>query len=159
MPTLRLILEGVEVKTAMLEDAAVTIGRASDNEMVINDPAVSGKHCAVEPDPEGGYRLRDLESTNGTHVNGQLAKEWALQPGDVITIGAARIVFEDKETESAPLADTMNLGDTVRLAGGLPTPGFKPKEDRRFFWWIVMGLVGLVTLAAAVKYAFTLAGH
>lgn len=159
MPTLRLMLEGVEVKTAMLEDGSVTIGRASDNEMVINDPAVSGKHCTVEADPEGGYRLRDLESTNGTHVNGQLAKEWALEPGDVITIGAARIVFEVKETESSPLSETMNLGDTVRLGGGAPTPGFKPREDRRTFWWLTIGLLALVTLGAAIKYALTLIGH
>jgi pSer/pThr/pTyr-binding forkhead associated (FHA) protein len=151
------MLEGVEVKTAILEDAAVTIGRASDNEMVISDPAVSAKHCTVEPDPEGGYRLRDLESTNGTHVNGQLTKGWALQPGDVITIGAARIVFEDRETESAPLSDTMNLGDTVRLAG-LPTPGFKPREDRRTFWWVALGVIAFVTLLAALKYVLALLG-
>lgn len=157
MPTLRLMLEGVEVKTAMLEDAAVTIGRASDNEMVISDPAVSAKHCSVEPDPQGGYRLRDLESTNGTHVNGQLTREWALQPGDVITIGAARIVFENRETESAPLSDTMNLGDTVRLAG-LPTPGFAPKQDRRAFWWIIVGVIGAITLIAGLRYLLTLIG-
>lgn len=155
MPTLRLMLEGVEVKTAILEDAAVTIGRGSDNEMVISDPAVSGKHCAVEPDPQGGYRLRDLESTNGTHVNGQLTKEWALQPGDVITIGAARIVFEDRDVDNSPLSETMNLGDTVRLAG-TPTPGFQPKEDKRPFWLVVGVIIGAVTLIAAIKYAITL---
>lgn len=155
MPTLRLMLEGVEVKTAILEDAAVTIGRASDNEMVISDPAVSGKHCAVEPDPQGGYRLRDLESTNGTHVNGQLTKEWALQPGDVITIGAARIVFEDKEADSSPLSETMNLGDTVRLAG-MPTPGFQPKQDQHAFWWVLTAIITVVTAAAAIRYIVTL---
>ena len=99
--------------------------------------------------------MRDLDSTNGTHVNGQLAKEWALQPGDVITIGAARIVFEDRETQSGTLSDTMNLGDTVRLVG-VPSPGFEPKKDRRLFWWTAIGAIGLVTLAAAIKYVLTL---
>lgn len=155
MPTLRLMLEGVEVKTAIIEDAPVTIGRASGNEMVISDPAVSGEHCMVEADPEGGYRLRDLGSTNGTRVNGELTKVWALQPGDVITIGAARIVFEDRVTGSSPLSETMNLGEAVRLVG-VPPPGFRPKEDRSFLWWVVMGVVGLGTLAAAIKYVLAL---
>jgi pSer/pThr/pTyr-binding forkhead associated (FHA) protein len=152
------MLEGVEVKTAILEDAAVTIGRASDNELVISDPAVSGKHCSVEQDPEGGYRLRDLDSTNGTHVNGQLTKEWALQPGDVITIGAARIVFEDRAAADGDiLSETMNLGDTVRLAG-MPAAGFRPKDDRRVMWWMAIGAVGLVTMALVVKNALILMG-
>jgi hypothetical protein len=75
----------------------------------------------------------------------------------VITIWAARIEFEDRETESAPLSDTMNLGDTVRLAG-LPTPGFKPREDRRTFWWVALGVIAFVTLLAALKYVLALLG-
>jgi len=148
MATLRLMLEGVEVKAAILKDASVTIGRASDNGMVIADPSVSGRHCVVEP-TDAGYKLRDLGSTNGTQVNGATLTEQVLQPGDTISVGVARIVFEDKNPSSD--ASSLTLGDTVRLSG-VGVPGFAQKHDSRWLWWTILGVVAFVVLGATVWF-------
>ena len=152
MASLRLMLEGVQVKAAILKDTSITIGRASDNGMVITDPSVSGRHCVVEPTGEG-YKLRDLGSTNGTLVNGAAVTEYLLQPGDTIAVGVAKIVFEDKNVPSD--ARSLTLGDTVRLSG-VGTPGFAEKKDARWFWWAILGLVAALVLGAAVWFVLSL---
>ena len=57
---------------------------------------MSKEHCHIEL-IEDGYVLKDLGSLNGTFVNGERVKEHRLEPGDEITIGSTRIVFEPKD--------------------------------------------------------------
>jgi pSer/pThr/pTyr-binding forkhead associated (FHA) protein len=152
MASLRLMLEGVEVKAAILKDTSITIGRASDNGMVITDPSVSGRHCVVEPTPEG-YKLRDLGSTNGTQVNGTTVTEHQLRPGDTIAVVVAKIVFEDKNLPSD--ARSLTLGDTVRLPG-VGTPGFGERTDGRWFWWAILGLVAAMVVGATIWFVLNL---
>jgi anti-anti-sigma factor len=67
----------------------VTCGRASDNPLVLGDPAVSRRHARFERRPEG-YFLADLSSANGTFVNGQAVSPSSprlLQDGDQLSIG------------------------------------------------------------------------
>jgi pSer/pThr/pTyr-binding forkhead associated (FHA) protein len=63
-----------------------TIGRLPDNDVRIDNPAVSGHHSLIINILNDSF-LEDLNSTNGTYVNGKLIKKHALQHGDVITIG------------------------------------------------------------------------
>jgi general secretion pathway protein E len=71
---------------------ALTIGRNITNLLVIDEPAASRFHCVIEK-TKTGYRLRDLDSRNGTLVNGEPVKSAELNPGDVITIGATELHF------------------------------------------------------------------
>ncbi len=66
-----------------LTDEVITIGRAPDNMIVIDDPSVSGRHAQLRLAGEV-YRLKDLESTNGTRVNGIPVTETALRFDDRI---------------------------------------------------------------------------
>lgn len=68
----------------------VTIGRHASNQIVVGDSQASRYHCVVERAPEG-WRVRDLDSSNGTRVNGQLIKSALLLGGDMITIGKTSI--------------------------------------------------------------------
>ncbi|MCJ7624093.1 MAG: FHA domain-containing protein, partial [Anaerolineaceae bacterium] len=71
----------------------ITVGRASDNDVVLNHPLVSRYHALIEK-MGGRFRLRDLESTNGVFVNGvRIQKESWLTEGDTITIGASDFVL------------------------------------------------------------------
>lgn len=63
-----------------------TVGRTKDNEVVLNDPAVSSHHCEFVTDPHG-LSVRDLRSSNGTYVNGRRVTEGPLYDGDAIKIG------------------------------------------------------------------------
>jgi len=70
----------------------LTIGRAPTNDLELADPAISGEHCRVKPE-DGGYVLYDVESTNGTMVNGVPVDRHVLKPGDVISLGQVGISF------------------------------------------------------------------
>ena len=73
-----------------------TVGRLPDNDVRIDNPAVSGHHSLIINILNDSF-LEDLNSTNGTYVNGKLIKKHALQDGDVLTIGHHQIRFEDEQ--------------------------------------------------------------
>jgi len=77
-----------------------TIGRLPDNDVRIDNPAVSGHHSLIINILNDSF-LEDLNSTNGTYVNGKLIKKHALQNGDVITIGHHQLRFADQQTSDA----------------------------------------------------------
>ena len=74
-----------------------TVGRLPDNDVRIDNPAVSGHHSLIINILNDSF-LEDLNSTNGTYVNGKLIKKHALQHGDVITIGHHQLRFSDEQT-------------------------------------------------------------
>ena len=75
-----------------IPESSATIGRAPDNDIVIGDPATSGRHCRIEL-RAGDYWISDLGSTNGTLVNGEPIIDRQLDHGDVISIGQNTIRF------------------------------------------------------------------
>ncbi len=70
----------------------ITVGRASDNDVIVDDPLVSRHHCQLKLQ-HGAYGLVDLGSRNGSMVNGQAVQQVALGPGDLIRIGNTSIEF------------------------------------------------------------------
>lgn len=75
-----------------------TIGRLPDNDVRIDNPAVSGHHSLIINILNDSF-LEDLSSTNGTYVNGKLIKKHALQHGDVITVGHHQLRFVETVAE------------------------------------------------------------
>jgi pSer/pThr/pTyr-binding forkhead associated (FHA) protein len=76
-----------------IEERITVIGRSSECELTVDDANVSRRHCEIRRIGDG-YSLVDLDSTNGTEVNGQRIQETALMSGDVIEVGTTRITFE-----------------------------------------------------------------
>ena len=77
-----------------------TVGRLPDNDVRIDNPAVSGHHSLIINILNDSF-LEDLNSTNGTYVNGKLIKKHALQHGDTITIGHHQLRFVDQQASEA----------------------------------------------------------
>jgi Protein of unknown function (DUF3662)/FHA domain len=77
-----------------LGDEPAVIGRMPECAVPLSDPQVSRRHAEVRRD-EFGFRVVDLGSTNGTQVNGVTVKEHALVDGDVITVGATSIRYQE----------------------------------------------------------------
>lgn len=96
----------------------VTIGRHASNAVVVADSQASRYHCVIEPAPEG-WRVRDLDSSNGTKVNGQLIKSALLLGGDIVTIGktAIRMVAQTPAGVSAARGRNGNGFDAPVLLG------------------------------------------
>lgn len=84
----------------------ITIGRHTDNDIVVADAKASRYHAVIER-AGSGLRVRDLKSSNGTALNGRRIKQESLSPGDVIMIGATRIVFLDPASDPAPLIEAI----------------------------------------------------
>ena len=114
MPKLTLQFEGRLLKEFTV-GVGLTIGRAPDNTVVIDNPAVSGHHARVFSE-SGAVILEDLNSTNGTFVNGQHTTRRVLRSGDVLLVGKHQLVFESTmEWSPAPPPALPSLGDTVYL--------------------------------------------
>src|SRR5438046_8689846 len=95
----KLVVNGT---TYELVDDLITIGRSPDNTIVINNPSVSARHAHLQLAGET-YRLKDLGSTNGTHVNGKPVTETLLSFHDRIRFGATEARFEPDASGSRPL--------------------------------------------------------
>jgi pSer/pThr/pTyr-binding forkhead associated (FHA) protein len=71
------------------------IGRNPTTDITLLDEGISREHAIVQFDADaGGFVIEDLQSTNGTHVNGKRIRTALLQPGDEIRIGRTVFVFE-----------------------------------------------------------------
>ncbi len=75
-----------------LDQERLTIGRKPENDIQIDNLAVSGKHSMIITILDDSF-LEDLGSTNGTYVNGKLVKKHALKDGDVIAIGKHELKY------------------------------------------------------------------
>jgi pSer/pThr/pTyr-binding forkhead associated (FHA) protein len=82
----------------------ITIGRAPDNPIVIDDPSVSSHHAQLERTGET-YRIKDVGSTNGTRVNGVPITQTLLRFEDRVRFGAIEARFEADKSGSHPLPE------------------------------------------------------
>ncbi len=92
MSKLVLSMNGVVQSEFELDKERITIGRKPDNDIQIDNLAVSGKHALVISILDDSF-LEDLGSTNGTYINGKLIKKHALKNGDVIAIGKHELKY------------------------------------------------------------------
>lgn len=97
MARLILSLDGQVLAEYNMNKERYTIGRLPDNDIRIDNPAVSGHHSLVINILNDSF-LEDLNSTNGTYVNGKLIKKHALQHGDVVTVGHHQLRFIDTQS-------------------------------------------------------------
>jgi pSer/pThr/pTyr-binding forkhead associated (FHA) protein len=92
MAKLVLSMNGAVQGEYELNQERLTIGRKPDNDIQIDNLAVSGKHCLIITILDDSF-LEDLGSTNGTYVNGKLVKKHALKDGDVVAIGKHELKY------------------------------------------------------------------
>jgi pSer/pThr/pTyr-binding forkhead associated (FHA) protein len=96
MARLILSLDGQVLAEYNMNKERYTIGRLPDNDIRIDNPAVSGHHSLIINILNDSF-LEDLNSTNGTYANGKLIKKHALQHGDLITVGHHQLRFVDAQ--------------------------------------------------------------
>jgi pSer/pThr/pTyr-binding forkhead associated (FHA) protein len=114
MARLILSLEGTVLAEYNMNKERYTIGRLPDNDIRIDNPAVSGHHSLIINILNDSF-LEDLNSTNGTYVNGKLIKKHALQHGDLITCGHHQLRFvEDDTAQQDEFEKTMVIQPSAR---------------------------------------------
>ena len=101
MAYLVLLGDGQSTIRFMLEKKRISIGRALDNDIYLDDLSVSHEHAIIEVDKRVGselvYRLLDNNSTNGTYVNNEKIEQATLKHNDLLLIGLSSLKFVDEQ--------------------------------------------------------------
>ena len=157
-------------RTHELKAEKTTIGRVEDNTFQIAEASVSSHHCEVLL-RGSDVVVRDLNSTNGTFVNGEKVTESVLKPNQILRLGQIEIRLETDAPAAQtkkPLDQTLVMQRGVSLneleqgarTGGFDTKGsgFSKKDDKvNLIFWIVAGAVGVVIIGLLL-YVFAIAG-
>ena len=115
MPTLLLQLKNkILGEYPLKQGASLTIGRRDTNDVVIEDPAVSGHHAKIDM-LKDRFVLIDLQSKNGSFVNEQLVNSHWLKHEDVITIGEHSLIFNYQEKEQASEDNSDDFDETLAM--------------------------------------------
>ncbi|HEX5207119.1 MAG TPA: FHA domain-containing protein [Steroidobacteraceae bacterium] len=120
MARLVLSLDGQVMAEYNMNKERYTIGRLPDNDIRIDNAAVSGHHSLIINILNDSF-LEDLNSTNGTYVNGKLIKKHALQHGDVITVGHHQLRFVEDDEQQDDFEKTMVIQPSARPVEKLRT--------------------------------------
>jgi pSer/pThr/pTyr-binding forkhead associated (FHA) protein len=117
MPKLLLKFGGMVLKDIPLDKPQVAIGRKMDNDVVIDNLAVSGHHARVVEE-NGTYFIEDTGSTNGTFLNETKIQKQRLQTGDQIRVGKHVLIYEDETATAKPKSASVTVpaGDKTVLA-------------------------------------------
>ena len=126
MAKLILSLEGQVIKEIELNKMRMTIGRKPHNDIPIENLAVSGEHAAITSILNDSF-LEDMDSTNGTLVNGIAVKKHVLQHKDVIEIGKFRLEYSNSQNSQAS-QDASDFGRAT-TSGALATGAPKPSAE------------------------------
>src|SRR5881392_2075025 len=122
MPKMIVSIDGVVIKEVQLTKDRTTLGRRPYNDIVIDNLAVSGEHAVLQMTGNEVY-LEDLNSTNGTYINGKAVKKQLLQNNDTVEIGKYKIKFIN-EAQGLTFEKTMILKPgTVLPPVQAPAPG------------------------------------
>lgn len=97
MPKLIVSLDGVVVKEVQLTKDRTTLGRRPYNDIVVDNLAVSGEHAVFQMSGSDVH-IEDLNSTNGTYINGKAVKKQLLNHNDTIDVGKHKLKFMGDQT-------------------------------------------------------------
>tara|TARA_R110002096_G_scaffold40688_21_gene110400 strand:+ start:1980 stop:2516 length:537 start_codon:yes stop_codon:yes gene_type:complete len=95
----------------------VSIGRGPDNDVVIDDVSMSGSHAVIR-NLGGTYQITDLDSTNGSFLNGDALTEEVLSHGDRVKFGNIESVYAEADTEEAPAQESAPMETADDYTGG-----------------------------------------
>jgi pSer/pThr/pTyr-binding forkhead associated (FHA) protein len=121
MPKMIVSIDGVVIKEVQLTKDRTSLGRRPYNDIVIDNLAVSGEHAVLQMSGADVY-VEDLNSTNGTYVNGKAVKKQLLQSSDTVEIGKYKIKYLSEAADSG-FEKTMTI---KAAAAGLEAPTAAP---------------------------------
>jgi len=111
-------LDNVVIKEFQITKERTTLGRRPYNDIVIDNLAVSGEHAVLTAAQSDVY-IEDLNSTNGTYINGKAVKKQLLSNNDVVEVGKYRIKFLAEEAEDYEKTMILRPGAFGRAPGTL----------------------------------------
>lgn len=128
MLKLVLRLKGSVMEEFTLEKDLISIGRSPENDIVIDNIAISRRHAQIELKEETGYVVRDLKSSNGTFLNGIKieGRDYALKEGDILGLAKFELAVKQLSRATTPPPKAPSLQDvegTMIIDAAKPKPG------------------------------------
>ena len=180
MAKLVILTQGLNGRAHELNVDRTTIGRVEDNLFQIAEASISSHHCEVLL-RGSDVVIKDLNSTNGTFINGEQITESVLKPGQTLRLGQVELKLEAEKAASAPgsapatasapgpakrqAEATMVIPRGVSLSeleGGGRPPGFdtskefsKKRNKAGIYFWIGVGIVGIIIVVLLLMALIT----
>jgi pSer/pThr/pTyr-binding forkhead associated (FHA) protein len=167
MPKLQISLPDGSQLDHELTEETITIGRASDNTVELNDASMSGHHAQIAPGGES-YIFTDLGSTNGSKINGTVCEpniEYGLSPGDKILLGKIPAVYDPEnateDTQELPVDNHVApvAKSSVKPSNFMNASPFQKrttKKDKANMAIISIASVALLVTLAVTAMIFTM---
>lgn len=165
MARLVLLSEGLTGRTYDLKVDRTTVGRVEDNAFEIPEASVSSHHCEILLRGKEVV-VKDLNSTNGTFINGEKITEATLKPGQILRLGTVEMRLEAGEGATAPLKQPLDQTKVIpqgvkrdELEGTRPIfegrKGFEKKRNTAAKFFIAFAIVvGLVLVTFLIFIVF-----
>ncbi len=146
----------VKGKKFDLDHDETFVGRQNQNQVPIDDPSISGRHCSIVRDGRK-FTLIDLGSTNGTRLNGVKVTKSPLKPKDILQVGSVELMFDGQDVEVEPVSSETSkievTAEPVHIPDNFHTASpFGNRNDSRKPW--VIATVVLVVLVVAALIFF-----
>lgn len=160
------ILNGDEIgKTYSWTADQIRIGRNSANDFVVSNASVSGEHCIIER-CDGGWRVKDLDSTNGTRVNEVRITMATVHRNDVISLGDIALSIRGDDIAETDPGITENVDSIPRTTivmrpttiPSRPVEGFAKKSESKKTLNVIIGISIVVIIALAAILVLKLLG-
>ncbi|HSI86644.1 MAG: FHA domain-containing protein [Candidatus Methylacidiphilales bacterium] len=150
--------------TFELTAPAIPVGRLADNRLQIEHSSVSGHHAELVLD-ELDYKVRDLDSTNGTRVNGERISEQKLRRNDIVRFGNVELLYDSEHSPPAlrlpdpssreSLSESRSEGRPAKFVNAAPIG--KPAADSlaKSPWLIVLILLAFAAIGGVAYFYIT----
>ncbi|PTX92167.1 hypothetical protein DB346_24815 [Verrucomicrobia bacterium LW23] len=149
--------------TYELKEVTIPVGRLADNGLQIEHSSVSGHHAELVLD-EQDYKVRDLDSTNGTRVNGERISEQKLRRNDIVRFGNVELLYDSEFSPPAlrlpdpspreSLSDSRSDGRPAKFLNASPVEKPNPDALNKSPWLIAILLLALAA-AGGCFYFYT----
>ena len=162
----RLVAQSPEFagKSFDLSAPELTVGRLEDNGIQLEHASVSGHHALLTLDQQD-YLLKDLESTNGTRVNGEKVTTQKLRRNDIVRLGNIELLYDSEHSppgqpmpslsERVNLAECASKGTPADFKNASPV-GKKIRGGEKSRWPLIIACLTIFTLAALGYFAWAL---
>ena len=131
MAKLQIFLPDGTETTHDLPEEKTSVGRIAENQLHIPDDSVSSRHAEIIFENANFY-VRDLESTNGTFVNGSKTQSAVLKHGDEVRFGSVACLFLSENSDSGNSTESPALGEQIASTHSVRPEGFVSSNGKDF---------------------------
>jgi len=160
----RLVAQSPEFqgKSFDLAGSEITVGRVADNKIQVEHASISGHHAVLKLDSLD-YVIKDLDSTNGTRINGERVTQQKLRRNDILRLGNIELLYDSEHqppgqpmpspSERVNLAECSSHGRAPHFANASPVVkpvrGAPPK-----FWRLILTVLGVLAVAGVAYFVY-----